>query len=254
MAPKTYLPNYRGVTTSCASSRRATSARARLIDLCGQTDVPFGTRLLFQAEDQPLLSLLRGDLRGPVDADPAVLAGGARPAPRCSSTCRRPTLPWARTSTAASSCPTNPARCIAAYLYCAAGYGESTTDLAWDGHGMIYENGSRVAETERFAYASHLVYRRRRSRPRSRRTACAPTASASRPRATRMWCHPSAASRFSAAAAAAMRTLPLERSYERFPYVPDDPATRDERCHEVYEIQVQGLAKRLAGDEAPTRS
>ena len=48
-------------------------------------------------------------------------------------------------------------RCIGAYLYCAAGYGESTTDLAWDGHGMIYENGSRVAETERFAYDSHLV-------------------------------------------------------------------------------------------------
>jgi NAD+ synthase (glutamine-hydrolysing) len=40
-------------------------------------------------------------------------------------------------------------------------------------------------------------------------------------------------------------TLPLERSYERFPYVPADPATRDERCHEVYEIQVQGLVKRL---------
>ncbi len=49
------------------------------------------------------------------------------------------------------------ARCIGAYLYCAAGYGESTTDLAWDGHGMIYENGSRVAETERFSYQSHLV-------------------------------------------------------------------------------------------------
>ena len=58
--------------------------RAReTIDLCGQTDVPFGTRLLFQAEDQPLFTLLRGDLRGPVDADPAVLARRRWPAPRC---------------------------------------------------------------------------------------------------------------------------------------------------------------------------
>jgi NAD+ synthase (glutamine-hydrolysing) len=48
-------------------------------------------------------------------------------------------------------------RCVSAYLYCAAGYGESTTDLAWDGHGMIYENGTRVTETERFVYKSHLA-------------------------------------------------------------------------------------------------
>src|SRR3970282_1565613 len=48
-------------------------------------------------------------------------------------------------------------RCLAAYVYCAAGYGESTTDLAWDGHGMIYENGSRLGETERFAYAAQLA-------------------------------------------------------------------------------------------------
>ena len=44
------------------------------------------------------------------------------------------------------------ARCLAAYLYCAAGVGESTTDLAWDGHGIICENGICINETSRFSY------------------------------------------------------------------------------------------------------
>src|SRR5439155_25807350 len=49
------------------------------------------------------------------------------------------------------------ARCLAAYLYTAAGTGESTTDLAWDGHAMVYENGELVAESERFHYESQLI-------------------------------------------------------------------------------------------------
>jgi NAD+ synthase (glutamine-hydrolysing) len=39
--------------------------------------------------------------------------------------------------------------------------------------------------------------------------------------------------------------IPLMRKVERFPYVPSDPAVRDERCYEVYNIQVHGLMKRL---------
>src|SRR6185312_16751811 len=42
------------------------------------------------------------------------------------------------------------ARCLAAYLYSASGLGESTTDLAWDGHAIIYENGTLLAESRRF--------------------------------------------------------------------------------------------------------
>ena len=49
------------------------------------------------------------------------------------------------------------ARCLAAYLYTAAGAGESTTDLAWDGHALVYENGTLLAESERFKPTSQLV-------------------------------------------------------------------------------------------------
>jgi NAD+ synthase (glutamine-hydrolysing) len=41
------------------------------------------------------------------------------------------------------------------------------------------------------------------------------------------------------------RRLLLDREIARFPYIPADPAKRDERCYEAYNIQVQGLAKRL---------
>src|SRR4030095_8156896 len=47
------------------------------------------------------------------------------------------------------------ARCLAAYLYSAAGLGESTTDLAWDGHAIIYEKGTLGAESRRFADHPH---------------------------------------------------------------------------------------------------
>ncbi|MCB1808095.1 MAG: NAD(+) synthase, partial [Candidatus Competibacteraceae bacterium] len=54
-------------------------------------------------------------------------------------------------------CLSQSARCLAAYLYSAAGAGESTTDLAWDGQGLICENGELLAETDRFATTGQLI-------------------------------------------------------------------------------------------------
>ena len=79
------------------------------------------------------LHLPRRDLRGRLGADPALQPRARWPAPRCCSTSRPPTSPSARPTSAACSAPRQSARCIAAYVYTAAGPGESTTDLAWDG-------------------------------------------------------------------------------------------------------------------------
>ncbi|MGH8698383.1 MAG: NAD(+) synthase, partial [Burkholderiales bacterium] len=135
------------------------------------------------------------------------------------------------------------ARCVAAYLYSAAGFGESTTDLAWDGHGFVYENGALLAESERFAYGSQLVAADidldRIAQDRMRQNSFGES----------MRRHAQELARFRTvrftAALPGGRELALERSYERFPYVPADPATRDARCQEVYDIQVHGLVKRL---------
>jgi len=116
-------------------------------------------------------------------------------------------------------------------------------DRAWDGQGLIYENAVRVAETERFQHGPQIIIGDidldRLAQDRMRQNSFGQAVRNQREDAARF-----RTMRFSANLPAADR-LPLERSYERFPYVLSDPANRDERCKEVYEIQVQGLVKRL---------
>jgi NAD+ synthase (glutamine-hydrolysing) len=132
---------------------------------------------------------------------------------------------------------------MAAYAYAAAGSGESTTDLAWDGHGMIYENGQLLAETERFAADEQMIMAdvdlNRLVQERARMTSFNDAVREMRPHMP-MWRHVNVA--FDVPDSA----VSLRRRVERFPYVPADPAARDERCQEAYNIQVQGLASRLA--------
>jgi NAD+ synthase (glutamine-hydrolysing) len=135
------------------------------------------------------------------------------------------------------------ARCLAAYVYSSAGLGESTTDLAWDGQALIYENGELLAESARFSMESHMVYGdvdlERVSRERMRQNELRPFGAAAC-RAAAGWRTVSFTAGLSRSAA-----LPLERRVERFPYVPADRRRRDERCEEVYNIQVQALVQRM---------
>ncbi|MSQ59610.1 MAG: NAD(+) synthase [Betaproteobacteria bacterium] len=241
VVPKTYLPNYREFYELRQFTPGDYCPRKE-IDLCGQSAVPFGTRLLFQVPRQPLLTFfveICEDLWTPVPPSSIAAMAGATVLVNLSAS----NITVGKDEYRRQLVANQSGRCVSAYLYCAAGYGESTTDLAWDGHGMIYENGSCLAETERFSYASHLVagdidldriaqdrmrtntfgqsLARYRETVKEFRTVSVPL---DMPREA---------------------NLPLSRTYERFPYVPSDPATRDARCHEVYEIQVQGLVKRL---------
>ena len=240
VVPKTFLPNYREFyelrqfTPSDACGRDE-------IDLCGQR-VPFGARLLFQAEAQPLLTFaveICEDLWTPIPPSSyAALAGASVVVNLSASNVTVGKDEWRRQLVANQS-----GRCIAGYLYCASGHGESTTDMAWDGHGMIYENGSWVAETQRFQYRPQLVTGDldldRLVQDRMRTNTFGQSLLRQR----------DIVAQFRTVAFALQLprdgTLALDRRYERFPYVPADPATRDARCQEVYDIQVQGLVKRL---------
>jgi NAD+ synthase (glutamine-hydrolysing) len=241
LAPKTYLPNYREFYELRQFTPGDYCARES-IDLCGQTDVPFGTRLIFQAEDQPRLALfveICEDLWTPIPPSSQAALAGATVLINLSAS----NITVGKDEYRRELVNNQSGRCMAAYIYCAAGYGESTTDLAWDGHGLIYENGSRVAETERFEYTAHLatgdIDLDRIAQDRMRTNSFGQSVAR----------HADVVSSFRSVvfslALPSDAPLPLERSYERFPYVPADPATRDQRCHEVYEIQVQGLVKRL---------
>jgi NAD+ synthase (glutamine-hydrolysing) len=241
VVPKTYLPNYREFyerrqfTPGDAAVREA-------ITLCGQRDVPFGANLLFQADEQPLLTFfveICEDLWVPVPPSSyAALAGATVLLNLSASNITVGKADYRRQLVMGQA-----ARCLAAYLYSAAGPGESTTDLAWDGHALIAENGVLLAESQRFTYQPQVLCTEidleRLVQERMRQTTFGDAVQRERARlqAYRTVPVPLPLPR-------AGRLLPL-RQYERFPYVPADPARRDERCAEVFHIQVEGLAKRL---------
>ncbi|HJV55179.1 MAG TPA: NAD(+) synthase [Methylomirabilota bacterium] len=241
VVPKTYLPGYR----EFYEPRQFASGDAAVLDRIecgGQRDVPFGSDLLFQLEEQPLATFnveICEDLWVPTPPSSEAALAGATVLLNCSaSNVTVAKADYRRLLVASQS-----ARCLAAYLYSGAGYGESTTDLAWDGHAMIYEDGGLLAESRRFSYEPQLVCAEidleRLAQERMRQTSFAQAAERQRDRLRRF-----RRVRVPLELPRRGRLLP-ERRYERLPYVPSDAERRDERCAEVYEIQVQGLVKRL---------
>ncbi len=139
-------------------------------------------------------------------------------------------------------CASQSASCIAAYLYSAAGPGESTTDLAWDGYGVIYENDELLAESERFSRNEQIftadIDLERLAQDRMRMTSFNDSVGVHRE-------HLRTIRRIPFEFEVPQGEIALQRNVERFPYVPNDPSKRDERCFEAYNIQVHGLMKRL---------
>jgi NAD+ synthase (glutamine-hydrolysing) len=139
-------------------------------------------------------------------------------------------------------CASQSTRCMAAYLYSAAGPGESTTDLAWDGQASIHELGRRLALTERFPTTSQVamadidVERLRLERMRTPTFNDAAAAAGHPERTFR---------RIGFAHQPTFEDIGLIRPLDRFPFVPDDPARLDKDCYEAFNIQVQGLMRRL---------
>jgi NAD+ synthase (glutamine-hydrolysing) len=142
-----------------------------------------------------------------------------------------------------SLCASQSGKCLAAYMYSAAGPGESTTDLAWDGHALIYENSDLLAESERFGSEEQMISAdidlERLVQDRMRLTSFNDSASDCRLRLQ-------ALRRIAFNFVVPEGKIPLQRQVARFPYVPNDPKERDERCYEAYNIQVHSLLKRLS--------
>jgi NAD+ synthase (glutamine-hydrolysing) len=241
LVPKAYLPNYREYYEARQFHAAEAASRDR-VDILGQKDVPFGSRVLFQLEEQPLLTIhveICEDVWVPIPPSSyAALAGATVLLNLSASPFTIGKAEYRRELVAGQS-----ARCLAAYLYSAAGPGESTTDLAWDGHALIAENGNVLAETERFNLHPQLIWTEldleRLSQERMRQTTFGDSV-----RMNPLGVDAFRTVRFSLDLPADERLLP-RREYQRFPYVPSDPRTRDQRCEEVFNIQVQGLAKRL---------
>lgn len=243
IVPKTYLPNYREFYEARHFREGREVPDGFTIDLLGRT-VPFGTDLLVVAQNQPGLvvgveicedgwlhlspnafqasagATVIGNLSG---SDFTLGKGGLRHK-----------LCWKAS---------DPGKC--AYLYVAAGPGESSADLAFDAHALIYENGACLAESKRFSREPQLITADiDLEMLLHERLSTGSFGSASRAHG-RVYRHVP----FSAHHPGA--PLPLRRSIERHPFVPKDPATLATRCWEVFEIQTNALITRLSYSKDP---
>jgi NAD+ synthase (glutamine-hydrolysing) len=241
IVPKTFLPNYREFY-EYRQFAPAFAAHSSTVDVLGQGDIPFGERLLFQCQEERRFTFfveICEDLWVPISPSSGAALAGATVILNLSAS----NITIAKDEYRHSLVATQSARCLAAYLYTAAGTGESTTDLAWDGHAIVYENGDLVAESERFRYDSQLVVAEldleRLALERMRQNSFGQS----------MQRHQEELRRFRTVsfniALPNTGRLLCRRLYDRFPYVPPDPALRDQRCYEAYNIQVQGIVKRL---------
>src|SRR4051812_36573555 len=146
VAPKSYLPTYREFyerrQLAPGDDQRGT------IRIAG-ADVPFGPDLLFAADDVPGLVVhveVCEDMWIPVPPSAEAALAGATVLLNLSGS----PITVGRAEDRRLLCRSASSRCLAAYVYAAAGQGESTTDLSWDGQTTIFENGVLLAETDRF--------------------------------------------------------------------------------------------------------
>ena len=239
VVPKSYLPTYREFyeRRQLAPGDDVRGATIRI----GHDVHPFGADLLFAADDLPGFVLhveICEDYWVPIPPSAEAALAGATVLANLSGS----PITVGRAEHRRLLCRSASARNLSGYVYAAAGEGESTTDVAWDGQTMIFENGELLAESDRFPQGplravadidlDLLAAERRRQGTfdDNRRTHAARTDD--------------------------FRTVPfrldppgddigLRRTVERFPFVPADPARLEQDCYEAYSIQVSGLEQRL---------
>jgi len=239
VVPKSYLPNYR----EFYEKRWFTSGigvTGRTIRVAG-LDVPFGTDLVFASSRLPDFKFfieVCEDFWAPTP--PSTLGALAGATILCNLSASNIVI--GKADDRHLLCSAQSARTYSAYVYSAGGHGESTTDLAWDGQGVIYELGGLLAESERFSLEPELciadVDCTRIVNDRLRLPTYADAARAAG--------HPEATFRKVAFDHQPVSgDLGLQRAIRRFPFVPDRADKLDADCYEAFNIQVDGLMRRV---------
>ena len=238
VVPKSYLPNYREFYEKrwFAHGRDIVNSTIRV----GAEDIAFGSDLIFSCDTlrgfKLFVEICEDNWAPSPPSTMGALAGATIIANLSASN-----ITIGKSNERHMLCRSQSARAACAYVYSAAGHGESTTDLAWDGQGMIYELGDLLAESERFSLTPEL---------------CIADVDCDRIIGDRMRLQT-----FNDAAEAAgdpagrFRTLKFEhdtpgaedliRPVRRFPFVPNRPDQLDEDCYEAFNIQVEGLMRRF---------
>lgn len=239
VVPKSYLPNYR----EYYEKRWFTSGLGIENDgiLLGGRTVDMAPGLTFMARNHDGFQFaveICEDFWAPLPPSTRHALSGARILLNLSAS----NVVIGKADERAMLCASQSARAMAAYVFTASGWGESTTDLAWDGQATVHELGARLAEGERFGLEGGLticdvdVDRIGTDRLRNGTFADSARHELKGPSFDRLGIQ------FDA------RVVPpsdLRRPLDRFPFVPDDPARLDQDCFEAFNIQVQGLMRRL---------
>jgi NAD+ synthase (glutamine-hydrolysing) len=241
VAPKSYLPTYREFyERRQLAPGDDVSGTIRIGGVDG-IEAPFGPDLLFAADDVAGFVLhveICEDMWVPVPPSAEAALAGATVLANLSGS----PITVGRADDRKLLCRSASSRCLAAYVYAAAGEGESTTDLSWDGQTMIFENGVLLAETERFPKGERRsvadvdldllqAERLRMGTFDDNRRHHSPRTEAFRRIGFRL--DPPGGD------------IGLRREVERFPFVPADPSRLEQDCYEAYSIQVSGLEQRL---------
>ncbi len=238
VAPKSYLPTYREFY-----ERRqiAPGDDERGVIRIGDIEAPFGPDLLFAASDLPDFVLhveICEDMFVPIPPSAEAALAGATVLANLSGS----PITIGRAEDRCLLARSASSRCLAAYVYAAAGEGESTTDLAWDGQTMVWENGALLAQSERFPKGG-------------RRSVADVDTELLRSERLRMGTFDDNRRHHRASAESFRRIefrldppggdIGLRREIERFPFVPADQQRLQQDCYEAYSIQVAGLEQRL---------
>jgi NAD+ synthase (glutamine-hydrolysing) len=239
VVPKSFLPNYREYYEKrwFANGRQIQGMEMQVAGVV----TPFGTDLIFAAEELPGFRVgveICEDFWAPIPPSTYAAMAGATILANLSAS----NIVIGKSDERHLLCRSQSSRAVAAYVYSASGHGESTTDLAWDGQGMIYELGDLLCESERFALEPEL---------------CVADVDCDRVLSDRMRMQT-----FNDAAEEAGRPedgyrivrfahapdfvdVGLMRPVRRFPFVPNRPEKLDEDCFEAFNIQVDGLMRRF---------
>ncbi len=213
VSPKSYLPTYREFY-----ERRHFGAGDDIRDhitVAGHR-VPFGPDLLFRALDVPGFTLHAEICEDAVVPIPPSAAAALAGATVCANLSGSP-ITVGKAESRKLLARSASVRCLSAYVFAAAGEGESTTDLSWDGQTFVYECGDLLGESERFPFGPRTtlvdVDLDRLDPPRG--------------------------------------DIGLRRVVNRFPFVPDEAERLHQDCFEAYHIQVSGLAQRMRAIGTP---
>ncbi len=238
VVPKSYLPTYREFYES--RQMAAGDDERGTIRIC-DADVPFGPDLLFAASDVPDFVLhveICEDMFVPIPPSAEAALAGATVLANLSGS----PITIGRAEDRCLLARSASARCLAAYVYAAAGEGESTTDLAWDGQTMVWENGALLASSERFPKGE-------------RRSVADVDIDLLRSERLRMGTFDDNRRHHRVRADSFRRIdfrldppggdIGLCRDVERFPFVPANRERLEQDCYEAYNIQVAGLEQRL---------